>query len=168
MPNLNITGGTVVIDADGDGLDSNGNILIAGGTVVVNGPSDSGNGAIDSGSEIGGTAVITGGSVMAVGSSGMAETFDGDSGQCSFLCCLDSSYKAGDEIMITDEEGNILYRHEAVKSGNAVVFSSPELVLGGVYTLKAGDEQVEIELTSMSATVGAKGMINPFFSAERW
>lgn len=168
MPNLNITGGTVVIDADGDGLDSNGNILIAGGTVVVNGPSDSGNGAIDSGSEIGGTAVITGGSVLAVGSSGMAATFDGDSGQCSFLCRLDSSYKAGDEIVITDEEGNILYRHEAVKSGNAVVFSSPELVLGGTYTLKAGDEQVEIELTSMSATVGTKGMINPFFRAEQW
>ena len=31
---LNINGGTITIDAEGDGLDSNGNFTMAGGTVA--------------------------------------------------------------------------------------------------------------------------------------
>ena len=49
---LNISGGLVYVDSQGDGLDSNGNMTIDGGTVLVNGPTNSGNGAIDSNGEI--------------------------------------------------------------------------------------------------------------------
>lgn len=44
-----INGGTITVDADGDGLDSNGNIFIKGGTTTVNGPTNAGNGALDYG-----------------------------------------------------------------------------------------------------------------------
>lgn len=42
-----ITGGTLSIDAEGDGLDSNGNVTMSGGIVIVNGPTQGGNGALD-------------------------------------------------------------------------------------------------------------------------
>ena len=35
---LNISGGSVYVNASGDGLDSNGNITFTGGTTIVNGP----------------------------------------------------------------------------------------------------------------------------------
>ena len=44
-----ITGGTININANGDGIDSNGCIGITGGSVYVLGPSDNGNGAMDYG-----------------------------------------------------------------------------------------------------------------------
>lgn len=91
-PDLRISGGTLLIDAEGDGIDSNGNLTIEGGNIVVNGPVRDGNGAIDSGSENGGICTISGGTILALGSSGMAETFSAESKQCSFLHNFDSAF----------------------------------------------------------------------------
>jgi hypothetical protein len=49
---VEITGGSLTINSQGDGLDSNGNASISGGTVVVNGPTNSGNGALDVNGEL--------------------------------------------------------------------------------------------------------------------
>ena len=76
-----ITGGTININADGDGIDSNGCIGITGGSVYVLGPSDNGNGAMDYGM----CAAITGGEIVAVGGSGMAQGFGDESTQCSAI-----------------------------------------------------------------------------------
>lgn len=76
-----ITGGTININANGDGIDSNGYIGITGGSVHVLGPSDNGNGAMDYGI----CAVITGGEIVAVGGSGMAQGFGDESTQCSAI-----------------------------------------------------------------------------------
>ena len=54
---VDISGGTLTINSQGDGLDSNGNATISGGTVVVNGPSNDGNGALD----VNGELAVTGG-----------------------------------------------------------------------------------------------------------
>ena len=72
-----VSGGTLTIDAGGDGFDSNGSAEITGGTVIVHGPLNDGNGALD----VNGTFTISGGTLLAVGSSGMAETPDADSAQ---------------------------------------------------------------------------------------
>ena len=45
-PNLNIEGGTIYVNAQGDGLDSNGNITVSGGYTVVDGPENNGNGEV--------------------------------------------------------------------------------------------------------------------------
>jgi len=66
---LYINGGTILVDADGDGIDSNGSIEMTGGTMVVNGPTNSANGALD----YMGTRNISGGYFIAAGSSGMAQ-----------------------------------------------------------------------------------------------
>lgn len=162
MPELTITGGAVNVNADGDGLDSNGNITVEGGTIIVNGPTGSGNGALDYGTENGGSCTVSGGIVLALGSNGMAETFGQTSTQCSFRHGFESSYGAGDEIVILDAAGNELFRHTAVKSGGSVVFSAPELTQGGVYTLRAGEQTAEITLDSISTTSGAGGGFGGF------
>lgn len=153
-PNLYIMGANIVIDADGDGLDSNGNIYVESGFVVVNGPSGFGNGAIDYGSENGGVCLINGGTVFAIGSSSMAETFDEKSGQCTFRHYFSSSLAAGSEILITDKQGNVLFEHSVIKPADSVVFSCPELKLGGTYLLSVDGQTVEIEQNAVSTTSG--------------
>lgn len=78
---LIISGGYIVIDAAGDGLDSDGNLTVTGGNVYVYGPESSNNGALD----FDGTGTVTGGAVVALGASGMAQNFDDSSSQGSIL-----------------------------------------------------------------------------------
>ncbi len=157
MPVLRIAGGNITIDAGGDGLDSNGDIYMEGGLVVVNGPSNSGNGAIDYGMENGGVCEVSGGTVLAVGASGMAESFDSSSTQCSFRYDFSGTFTEGEELTITDAEGNVLYTHTIVKNGSSVVFSSPELELGETILLTAGGQSAEITLDSVSTGAGQGG-----------
>ncbi len=156
-PLLLITGGTIWIDAQGDGLDSNADLTIEGGTIIVDGPSDSMNGAIDYGSENGGTCTISGGTVLAIGSSGMTETFDDGSLQCSFLCGLSSNYAAGSAITISDADGNVLFDHIAARSFSSIVFSSPELEQGAAYQISIDGETTEIILTGVSTSDSGQG-----------
>ncbi|MFQ7538009.1 MAG: hypothetical protein ACLRL6_12055 [Clostridium sp.] len=44
---LTIDGGTIYVDADGDGVDSNQDIVMNDGTLIVMGPESGGNGALD-------------------------------------------------------------------------------------------------------------------------
>lgn len=155
MPNLVIRGGDIYVNASGDGLDSNGNLLIEGGNIIVDGPSDSGNGALDYGMENGGTCIVNGGTVLALGSAGMSETFDATSGQCSFRYYCTSTYNADTTITITDSQGNVLSSYTTVKPGNCVIFSSPELTQGEVYTVAVGSENAELTLISVSTDGGS-------------
>lgn len=144
LPSVTVRGGVVAVNADGDGLDSNGDIKIEGGSITVDGPVEDDNGPLDFGKENGGKCVINGGTVMAVGSSGMAETFEEDSGQSFFRCYLPFTFQPGDDIVISDSAGKELFRHQAVKTGSSVVFSSPELVSGQIYTVEVGERKEEI------------------------
>jgi len=145
---LTISGGSVYVTASGDGLDANGIIYIKGGETIVNGPESSGNGALDSGSDI----VVDGGTVIALGASGMAEMPGTKSTQPSFT--VTSSYSAGDKIVIKNSAGKELYSYTAVKSGDSVIFSSPDLKIGEKYTVTVGDTSLEVEQSAVTATVG--------------
>ncbi len=140
LPLLKISGGTLYVNAGGDGLDSNGDLIIDGGTVIVDGPQNNGNGALDSGSENGGSILCNGGTVIAIGASGMAESFESGSAQCSFKKNYFAMLQAGTNIAITDDSGKILFEHTAAKSFNSVVFSCPELTAGGTYTITVGTQ----------------------------
>ncbi len=72
---IKITGGTLTVSADGDGLDSNGGLLVTGGTTIVYGPTSDGDSALD----YDGSAIATGGTLAAIGSAGMTESFSEDS-----------------------------------------------------------------------------------------
>ena len=150
LPVLKISGGTLYVNADGDGLDSNGDLIVEGGITIVDGPTNDGNGALDSGSENGGTIVCNGGTIIAIGASGMAESFESDSTQCSFIKNFSGTMSAGTQIAITDENGKTIFEHKSAKSFNSIVYSSPELVLGSTYTITVGDQDETITTESIS------------------
>ena len=92
---LTINGGTLVVDADGDGLDSNGDATITGGTIVVNGPTTDGNGALD----VNGTFTVSGGTLLAAGSSGMAVAPSTSSTQGWVAATLTTAVPAGTAVV---------------------------------------------------------------------
>ncbi|MGE4484327.1 MAG: carbohydrate-binding domain-containing protein [Oscillospiraceae bacterium] len=163
---IRIAGGLVTIDAGGDGIDSNGDLYMEGGDVYVDGPENSGNGALDSGAESGGECTVSGGTIIAVGASGMAEGFDANSTQYSFLYNFSSTISADSEITVKDSEGNIVLEYTATKTFSSIVVSSPELKEGETYTVTAGDQSAEITMSSIAVNAsggagvgsGGKGM----------
>ena len=154
---LDISGGTIQVNADGDGLDSNGDLIIEGGSIVVNGPTNSGNGALDSGSENGGVIEVSGGELIAIGASGMDETFDSSSSQCS-IRAVTSSYSAGTEIQIQDESGNVLYSTASLKSFSSVVYTSDKLEENGTYYVICGSDTYTVTLSGTTGSNSSSGM----------
>jgi hypothetical protein len=143
--NVNISGGIVYINAEGDGIDSNGYLTVSGGEVYVTGPSNGGNGALDYGIE----ATITGGKVVAAGQSTMAVNFGSNSTQGAMLVNTSSQNEAGTEIVLTDSEGNKLIEWTMDKSYNCVVISCPEIVDGATYTVTMGDNSTEVTMDGL-------------------
>lgn len=154
---VSISGGTIHVNAAGDGLDSNGSLYISGGTINVSGPTDNGNGALD----YNGTADISGGTVVVAGSTGMAQSFSDTSTQASLLYNLTSACAVGSEIKLTDASGKTIVSYAPDKTYQSVVISSPDLVQGSAYTLTCGSQTVEIPLTAVITSNGQTGMGGP-------
>ena len=152
-----ITGGTININADGDGIDSNGCIGITGGSVYVLGPSDNGNGAMDYGI----CAAITGGEIVAVGGSGMAQGFGDESTQCSALVNFDEWIDAGETITLTDSDGKEVFSYKVDKKFNSVVISTSDMKQGDNYTLTVGDQNSTFTLDDITYSEGSGGMQRP-------
>ena len=152
-----ITGGTININANGDGIDSNGCIGITGGSVYVLGPSDNGNGAMDYGI----CAAITGGEIVAVGGSGMAQGFGDESTQCSALVNFDEWVDAGETITLTDSDGKEVLSYKVDKKFNSVVISTSDMKQGGTYTLTVGDQSSTFTLDDITYSEGSGGMQRP-------
>lgn len=154
---VNISGGTIRIDASGDGIDSNGDLNVSGGTIYVSGPTNDGDSALD----YDGAAAITGGTIVAAGYSGMAQNFGSSSTQGCIL--LTASSVTGGIITLTNADGNVLVEYTPEKNYNCVVVSCPELTEGGAYTLSLGGETQTVTLTSLiygSSGFGG-GRMNP-------
>lgn len=152
---ISISGGTIHIDADGDGIDSNGDIYIEGGTITVDGPTSGGNGALDYG-EGSAEAIVSGGSIIAVGSMGMAENFTESSTQYAVMYNFSSELQAGTEIIVTDAEGTEIFSYTPAKEFQSVVFSFPELE-EGEYTISAGEEEDTFTIESIITEAGEQG-----------
>ncbi len=150
---VHITGGTLQVDAGGDGLDSNGALYIDGGEVYVSGPSDSMNGGLDYTT----TGQVNGGTVVVAGASGMAQNFDSSSSQASVMYTFETTIAAGSQVTLTDSGGKELVSTTMAKSFNNVVISLPELTVGETYTLTCGTETAELTLTDIITTLGNGG-----------
>ena len=131
---LNISGGTVYVDAEGDGLDSNGNINISGGTVIVNGPQNGGNGALD----VNGKMTVNGGLLIAAGSSGMAESPDSSSTQNCISANLGKTFNGGTLVTLTNSKGEEILSFAPSKTFGHIVISSPDIKTDAEYTLSTG------------------------------
>ena len=150
---VHITGGTLTVDAGGDGLDSNGAMYIEGGDIYVSGPAGSMNGGLDYTT----TGQINGGNVVVTEITSMAENFDSTSSQVSFMYVLSSTVEAGSTVKLTDKDGKVLVEREAIKQFNCVTISLPELEVGETYTLTCGEEETEVEITDMISRLGSGG-----------
>lgn len=142
-PLLTINGGTIHVNASGDGLDSNGDLIINGGETYVSGPTNDGNTAVDYGD--GCTAVQNGGILIAAGSSGMAESFDSSSEQGVIIAVLDD-YTEG-EIALKDSSGSVIAAFTPEKKYNCVIVSTPDVKSGSDYTLTTGGGTAEKSIT---------------------
>ncbi len=140
---IEISGGKLIVNASGDGIDSNGTITVLGGETYVSGPTSSGNGALD----YDGSAAITGGIFLAAGATGMAQNFGSTSTQGAMLVNISGS--AGSTLKLTDENGKVLIEWTADKSFGCVVLSSPEIVQGKTYTVSVGSNQTTVTMTSL-------------------
>jgi hypothetical protein len=131
---LHINGGSIVVNAGGDGLDVNGGIEMTAGTVIVYGPTNQGNGALDYDS----TFNLTGGTFVAAGSAGMAMAPSTSSTQNSVMVNLTSAQPAGTLFHIQNSAGEDVLTLAPVKDYQSVVFSSPELTSGTSYDIYLG------------------------------
>lgn len=148
-----INGGSMYIQAGGDGIDSNGNLLVTGGEIYVSGPENSGNGSLD----YAGEAIISGGIFVAAGNSGMAMNFSTSSTQGSMLVTLSEVMQAGTPLSLKSSDGEELLRFTPQTAYNCAVLSSPDIKQGETYTLTAGDTSATIEMTSLIYGSGGMG-----------
>lgn len=135
---LTINGGTIYINAEGDGLDANTEITQTGGDVVVEGPTKSGNGALDYGKSYN----MTGGTLFAVGSSGMMQSISEGSKVPSLAARLNGSVGKGDTLTIRDSSGKEVFSYKLSKSIESVVYASADLSSGSSYSILNGSSEV--------------------------
>lgn len=131
---VDVSGGSLTTNSQGDGLDSNGNATISGGTVVVNGPENDGNGALD----VNGELAVSGGTLAAAGSSGMAVTPGSSSTQSGVQVTFGSTQPAGTTVQLADADGKLVATFVTAKSAASLVFSSAAIEAGKEYTVYTG------------------------------
>ncbi len=134
-----ISGGTVYINASGDGIDANGTLEISGGHTTVLGPTQGDTATLDY--DV--SATISGGTFIGTGAAGMAQTFS-DPKQ-GVIAVSVGSQAAGTEITLTDTDGKILVAYAPELSYQVVILSTPEILSGETYTITVGEQSAAFE-----------------------
>lgn len=146
-----ISGGTITVNAGGDGIDSNGSVEITGGNTIVYGPTDGGNGALDSNGEF----LVSGGTLLAIGSSGMAESPSTSSSQGWLQASASGS--ANSTVTIKDSSGKVLANIKAAKTFQNVVFSSADVSNGQSYTVSVDSNSTSVTAGQSTGSQGGPG-----------
>lgn len=149
---VEMSGGTLLIDAGGDGFDSNGSASVTGGTIVINGPEQNGNGALD----VNGEFAITNATLVAAGSGGMVET-PSASGQAVLDIRFNTTQAAGTVVQVRAGDGTIVATFQSTKAFASVVVSSPALVSGGTYEVYTGGAVSGEGIGGLYPAAGATG-----------
>lgn len=129
---ITLAGGTLYINASGDGIDANGTLTISGGSITVCGPTQGDTAVLDYDS----SATITGGTFIGTGSYMMAQSFS-ESGQ-GVLALTVGNQNAGVPITLTDASGELLLSYTPALPYQIVILSTPDMVKGEVYTITVG------------------------------
>ena len=136
---IRVSGGTLYINASGDGIDANGTLEISGGHTTVVGPVQGDTATLDYDK----TGVITGGTFIGTGSTMMAQSFS-DATQ-GVIALNVGSRAAGTEIVLKDSTGKVLISRTPERDFAVVILSSPELVKGETYTVIIGSDSSNFE-----------------------
>jgi hypothetical protein len=153
-PQLNISGGKLFVNANGDGLDSNGIMTISGGEIIVEGPTENNNAALDFDSK----CSITGGTLMAFGSSGMLETPTEATNVSCIITTFTSAQTANTQYSLSDASGNTILTHTPSKAYAAAIVASADIKTDNTYTITTGQNTQTVSVTSSITGGGASGM----------
>ena len=146
-----ITGGTITVNASGDGLDSNNSILITGGLIYVDGPTNGGNGSLDSETGI----IVNGGTLIATGALGMVETPASNSSEYSISYASSSTINANTNIKLLDENNEVVVEYTTLKTSQSIIIASSKLELNKKYKLYLNNTLTEtITINNKITTIG--------------
>ena len=126
---ITISGGTIYMNASGDGIDANGTLTVSGGHVTVCGPTRGDTSVLDYDK----TATITGGSFIGTGSTMMAQSFSENTQ--GVLALKTGNCIAGTQITVTDAKGNTILDYAPILDFGLLVLSTPDIVSGETYTV---------------------------------
>lgn len=134
-----ISGGTLYLQASGDGIDANGTLEITGGDTVVCGPTQGDTATLDYDK----SAVITGGTFIGTGARGMAQSFSG--GSQGIVALQAGNISAGTKLTLADSSGKLLLEQTPALSYAVVILSCPEMIKGESYTVTIGDQMNQFQ-----------------------
>ena len=151
---INITGGTVTVNANGDGIDSNGTATLSGGTLVVNGPFTGGNTSLDTNGDL-----LLNGTTVAAGNSGdMFEAPSTNSTSGYVKISNVSNLSAGTTVQVTDSSGNVVANYKVTNSSTALILvSSSKITKGQSYTVYTTTDSVDASSTTLASNATSLG-----------
>ena len=151
---INISGGTVTVNAEGDGIDSNGTATFSGGTVTVNGPVAGGNNALDSNGDL----LLNGGTVTTGSTADMFEA-PSSASTSGYLKITDSSaLTQGSTVQVTDSSGTVVANYKITTSGvQLVLVSNKNIVKGQSYTVSVTSGSVDAASTTAASGASKLG-----------
>ena len=151
---INITGGTVTVNTNGDGIDSNGTATLSGGTLIVNGPFTGGNASLDTNGDL-----LLNGTTVAAGNSGdMFEAPSTNSTSGYVKISNVSNLSAGTTVQVTDSSGNVVANYKVTNSSTALILvSSAKITKGESYTVYTTTDSVDASSTALASNATSLG-----------
>ncbi len=151
---INISGGTVTVNAEGDGIDSNGTATFSGGTVTVNGPTAGGNNALDSNGDL----LLNGGTVTTGSTADMFEAPSSASTSGHLKITDSSALTQGSTVQVTDSSGTVVANYKITTSGvQLVLVSNKNIVKGQSYTVSVTSGSVDAASTTAASGASELG-----------
>ena len=135
---LTINGGTININASGDGVDSNASITITGGYITISGSTNGGNSALDYATE----CTMMGGSLILTGNKGMAGSLSEESTVC-MVAVTYNTVMAGTEIALVDSNDAEISSWVVPKDCSYIQVASSEIKIGEAYYFIINGEKIE-------------------------
>lgn len=151
---INIAGGTVTVNANGDGIDSNGTATLSGGTLIVNGPFTGGNTSLDTNGDL-----LLNGTTVVAGNSGDMFEAPATSSTSGYVKLTNlSNVSSGTTIQVADSSGKVVANYKVVNSNtNLILVSSSKITKGESYTVYTTTDSVNASSTSVASNATSLG-----------
>lgn len=145
---INVSGGNVTVNAEGDGIDSNGVTTLSGGTLIVNGPSQGGNAALDTNGDL----LLNGATVLSGSTADMFEAPSTNSTSGYLKLTNSSGFEQGSTVQVADSSGKVVANYKVTKSNvQLVLVSSSSIVKGQSYTVYTTTSAVDSNAASLAS-----------------
>ena len=145
---INVSGGNITVNAEGDGIDSNGVTTLSGGTLIVNGPSQGGNAALDTNGDL----LLNGATVLSGSTADMFEAPSTNSTNGYLKLTNSSGFEQGSTVQVADSSGKVVANYKVTKSNvQLVLVSSSSIVKGQSYTVYTTTSAVDSNATSLAS-----------------